>query len=323
MGLGPSGCHTPRPSHGVHHCLQNVLWKDFYLNQKRFLLVRHLLGHGYVDINDIRTGNVESGPECFVWYEEIQVTFSSSFFIYEQQAKLLPLRLPSSPLPEFSPASLSPWLTPTGSGLASSDLSKLNSSFLSNIPARSFKIPLPQISLILSKRWVHLSPRNVASLANLIQPVPKVPEELQLLFPPRTGGCDVVSRGPEASMTSHHCRKPCTESLTEHPTKWSEKYFLILGFEKVLEEEASKEERGPATSSEDRDGPKTARGSPVVHLSRYKSCGDNNLHTSTQWGQESWGKCSRPGPPQFQTSAKLPENATSASCSAYCGWEPR
>lgn len=110
----------------------------------------------------------------------------------------------------------------------------------------------------------------------------------------------MVSRGPEASMTSHHCRKPCTESLTEHPTKWSEKYFLILGFEKVLEEEASKEERGPATSSEDRDGPKTARGSPVVHLSRYKSCGDNNLHTSTQWGQESWGKCSRPGPPNFK-----------------------
>lgn len=49
---------------------------------------------------------------------------------------------------------------------------------------------------------------------------------------------------------------------------------MSLGFEEVVEEELSEEGRRPATSSEDSDGPKTARGAPIVHLSRYKSCGD-------------------------------------------------
>lgn len=167
-------------------------------------------------------------------------------------------------------------------------------------------------------------------MANALPTVPAPPEELELLFPPRTGGPDVVSRGPAwegESTAPRHCRMPRTEPLTERPTERREKRFLSFGFEDVVEEE-TEEGRGPARSSEDREGPNTARGPPTLQLSRDRSCGGgistpglNGAKTGGESEPEaratSASKCCR------KSSAKRPEKAASAPGSAYCGWEAR
>ena len=46
---------------------------------------------------------------------------------------------------------------------------------------------------------------------------------------------------------------------------------MSFGFEDVVDEEKTEEGRGPAWSSEDRDGPNTVRAHPALWLSRDMS----------------------------------------------------
>lgn len=160
--------------------------------------------------------------------------------------------------------------------------------------------------------------------------VPAPPEELELLFPPRTGGPDEVSRGPAGeggSTVPRHCRIPRTEPRTERPTERREKRFFSFGFEEVVEEEETEEGRGPARSSDDRKGPSTDRGPPTLQLSRDRSCGGIStlgLRGARTGGERepearatSASKCCR------KSSAKRREKAASAPGPAYWGWEAR
>ena len=137
----------------------------------------------------------------------------------------------------------------------------------------------------------------------------------------------MASRGPvgeEESMAPHHSRLPYTELLAEQSTEQREKCFFIFGFEDIIEEEETEEGRGPARSSEERDGPKAARGPPTLQLSRDKSCGGANS-TPGLYGAQTAGESH---PEALATSAlkcrnssaKQPEKAASVPGSAYYGW---
>lgn len=72
------------------------------------------------------------------------------------------------------------------------------------------------------------------------------PEQLELVIPCRTGGPDVVSRGPggeEVSMASCHSWVPHRKSLTEQPTEYRGKYLFSFSFGNIANEEETEKER--------------------------------------------------------------------------------
>ena len=100
---------------------------------------------------------------------------------------------------------------------------------------------------------------------------------------------------------------------------------MSFGFEDVVEEEDTENERGPARSSEDGNGPNTVRDLPTLHPSKGKSYG-GTISTpgfsvaKTAGESESKAEATSDSKCYRNNSAKLPEKAAFAPGSAYCGW---
>lgn len=95
----------------------------------------------------------------------------------------------------------------------------------------------------------------------------------------------------------------CTQLPTEQSTEQMGKHFLRFGFEEFEEKKETEEGRGPARSSEDKDGPNTARAPPTLQLSSDKTCG---------------GVISTPGLTGAKTVGENKAKAQATSASKWC-----